>query len=56
MEESVERNEEGEFAPHKWFVTDQAKLSTIRWCKAYLCGMGNSWGASDMFLANSTKK
>ena len=36
---------EGEFAPHKWLVTDQAKLSTVRWSGAYLCGMGEDWGA-----------
>ena len=44
-----------EFAPHKWLVTDQAKLSTVRWSSAYLCGMGDNWGAPNSFLGNSRK-
>ena len=49
------RMKKGEFALLKWLVTDQAKLSTIQSSGAYLCGMGNNWGASRMCDIDSTK-
>ena len=33
----------GEFKMKNWLVTDQAKLSTVRWSGAYLCGLGRNW-------------
>lgn len=39
----MERGEKGEFKPSTWLATDQAKLYTVRWSVAFLCGMGKSW-------------
>ena len=33
----------GEFNPIKWLKVDLTVLSTVRWCGAYLCGMGEDW-------------
>ncbi len=48
----------GEFRPSSWLVTDQPGLSTVRWCGAFLCGLGNywsvdknNWGGADEILA-----
>ena len=42
--------------PRKWVVTDQAKLSTIQWSGAYLCEMGNNWGASSFYRSGNKKR
>ena len=33
----------GQFKPSKWLETDLPELCTIRWCAAYLCGLGGGW-------------
>ncbi len=37
---SVKRRE---FIPSAWLTTDRPGLSTVRWCGALLCGMGEDW-------------
>ncbi len=33
--------------------TDQARLSTVRWCVALLCGMGEDWNVGKTHLSNN---
>ena len=33
----------GEFRPSEWLGTDQGRLCTVRWCSAFLCGVGGDW-------------
>ena len=33
----------GEFSPSKWLEADLGELCTVRWCGAYLCGLGGDW-------------
>ena len=33
----------GEFKPTKWLQADFTGLCTVRWCAAYLCGIGKKW-------------
>ena len=33
----------GEFKPTKWLEADLVALCTVRWCAAYLCGIGEKW-------------
>ena len=33
----------GEFKPTKWLQADFTGLCTVRWCAAYLCGIGRKW-------------
>lgn len=44
-----------EFKPSKWLKTDQAKLSTVRWCGAYLCGMGEHWNVQELVVGSAAK-
>ena len=32
-----------EFSARKWLEADWAELCTVRWCAAYLCGLGGDW-------------
>ncbi len=34
---------QGDFWPSRWLKTYHARLSTVRWCGALLCGMGEYW-------------
>ncbi len=36
----------GQFRPSGWLVAGQAKLCTVRWCGAFLCGMSDSWSVA----------
>ena len=37
-----------EFEPSRWLGTDRAMLNTVKWCGAFLCGMGEHWGVGEI--------
>ncbi len=37
----------GSLTPSRWLRTDRVMLNTVRWCGAYLCGMGDHWGGEN---------
>ena len=43
MEEMWNELKRGEFSPSKWLEADLAELCTVRWCAAYLWGVGRDW-------------
>ena len=43
----------GEFRPSSWLVTDQGRLCTVRWCGAFLCGVGGDWTVSDFWFGGN---
>ncbi len=43
----------GDFRPGAWLNTDQVELNTVRWCGAYLCGMGNYWSVGESSVGNA---
>ncbi len=45
------RLRKGSLTPNKWLHIDQVMLNTVRWCGAYLCGMGEQWGGGKFIWA-----
>ena len=45
----------GDFRPGAWLDTDQVELNTVRWCGAYLCGMGNYWSVDNTRVGNASE-
>ncbi len=47
LEKMCDGLKRGSFTPSRWLQTDRVMLSTVRWCGAYLCGIGEQWSVEE---------